>query len=91
MKHELICELGDLSGKACSITKAAADLMQADKMISCDDFSSGDENKQIVIWELLRTHDTCADLLYTLIEDVFSRMNSIIETLEDEESNRANG
>lgn len=86
MTTDRLCELTDLTEKARHMTRAAAELMQADSLISCNDLHDGDEQKQLKIWDLLRTHDTCASLLFSLL-DIFDRLDTEIDGAEQDEMN----
>ena len=87
MNAERLCTLTDLNDKARSLAKAAAELMQADKLFSTSDLHTNDQQKQLELWDLLRLHDTCGSLLFSLI-DIFDRVDGQLDA-EDEERTAA--
>ena len=66
----------DLNERALSLTQAAAELMHADRLITYTDIDSSDADKKLNAYEVLRTHDTCSGILFTLHE--------MLQTLYDE-------
>ena len=78
MTDKRLCTLTDLNGKARSLAKAAAELMQADEIFSTSDLHTNDQQKQLRLWDLLRLHDTCGSLLFSLI-DIFDRVDGQLD------------
>lgn len=74
MTDERLCTLTELNDKARNLARAAAELMQADKLFSTSDLHTNDRQKQFELWDLLRLHDTCGSLLFSLI-DIFDRVD----------------
>ncbi len=86
MTTDRLCELTDLTEKARHMTRAVAELMQADSLLSCDDLHTDNKQKQLELWDLLRTHDTCASLLFSLL-DIFDRLDTEIDGAAQDEMN----
>lgn len=87
MTDERLCTLTDLNDKARNLAIAAAELMQADKLFSTSDLQTNDQQKQLELWDLLRMHDTCGSLLFSLI-DIFDRVDGQLDA-EDVERTAA--
>lgn len=84
MTDNRLCALTDLTEKARSIAKAAAELMLSDELIDADDIDSKDEKRQLSVWEVLRTHNTCGSLLHVLL-DLFDRMDAELDGADRDE------
>lgn len=87
MTDERLCTLTDLNDKARSLARAAAELMQADKLFSTSDLHTKDQQKQLELWDLIRLHDTCGSLIFSLI-DIFDRVDGQLDA-EDAERTAA--
>lgn len=88
MTDERLCTLTDLNDKARSLAKAAAELMQADKLFSTSDLHTDDQQKQLELWDLLRLHNTCGSLLFSLI-DIFDRVDAQLDAEDMERTTAA--
>lgn len=86
MTTDRLCTLSSLTEKARALTNAAAELMDADALVKPSYMDSGSYDQKAKAWDILRTHDTCGFLLFTLL-DILERMDAEINAAELDEMN----
>lgn len=74
MTNERLCTLTDLNNKARNLAEVVAELMQADNHFSTSDLHTDDQRKRLELWDLLRLHNACGSLLFSMI-DIFDRVD----------------
>ena len=84
MAEDRLSNITYLNQKARAIVKAAAELMQADTLISPEDLGDRSTQKKLQIWDVLRTHDTCGYLLFSLM-DICDSIDAELDAAEVEE------
>ena len=86
MTTDRLCTLSSLTEKARALTNAAAELMDADALVKPSYMDSGNYDQKAKAWDVLRTHDTCGFLLFTLL-DILERIDAEINGAELDEMN----
>ena len=84
MAEDRLSNITYLNQKARAIVKAAAELMQADALINPEDMGDQSTQKKLQIWDILRTHDTCGYLLFSLM-DICDSIDAELDAAEVEE------
>lgn len=84
MAEDRLSNITYLNQKARAIVKAAAELMQADALINPEDLGDQSTQKKLQIWDILRTHDTCGYLLFSLM-DICDSIDAELDAAEVEE------
>ena len=84
MAEDRLSNITYLNQKARAIVKAAAELMQADALINPESMNDQSTEKKLQIWDVLRTHDTCGYLLFSLM-DICDSIDAELDAAEVEE------